>query len=167
VSFMNAIDYLSRFENDCLNLYNALGSKATNPELKELYELLADNRQRHLDSRVLLKETIRNGEDESELIERADQVINNCRQTLLAYDITKAMRNDHDAFDHVLHAEEEMIRLCEGMARNEKNETAKSLLNWFVEDEKRHLAEIEGIYDFVEAPHCYLEWGEFSNMRTL
>jgi len=164
---MNAIDYLYRFENDCLNLYNTLGSKANNPELKELYALLSENRQRHMDRLLQLKETIGNGAEKSELIERADHVINSCRQTLFAYDITRAMRNDHDAFDHVVHAEEEMIRLCAGMARNEKGESVKALLDWFVEDEKRHLEEIEGIYDFVEAPHCYLEWGEFSNMRTL
>ena len=164
---MNAITYLSRFENDCLNLYKTLGSKTSNPELKELYELLADSRQRHLDSLLKLQETIGSGEDESDLIERADQVMNSCRQTLLAYDIMKAMRHDHDAFDHVVHAEEEMIRLCAGMARKEKTEKVKELLNWFVADEKRHLEEIEGIYEFVEAPHCYLEWGEFSNLRTL
>jgi len=167
VRLMKATDYLTRFENDCLNLYETLGSNTNDPELKTLYQLLADTRQRHLDSLATLKETIRNGEAESELIDRAGQVVNKCRQTLLAPDVMKSMRNDHDAFDHIIHAEEEMIRICEGMARNESGEKVKALLNWFVVDEKKHLEEIEGIYDFVEAPHCYLEWGEFSNMRTL
>jgi rubrerythrin len=164
---MNAIDYLSRFETDCLNLYTTLGSKTNDTELKELYALLADNRQRHHDNLLRLKDTIGIGNVESELIDRADQVMNSCRQTLLAYDITKAMGNDRDAFDHVVHAEEEMIKMCAGIAKTEKGAAAKAMLNWFVEDEKRYLEEIEGIYDFVEAPHCYLEWGEFSNMRTL
>jgi len=53
------------------------------------------------------------------------------------------------------------------MARVEKGEQVKALLNWFVEDEKRHLEEIEGIYEFVEAPRSYLEWGEFSNLHPL
>jgi rubrerythrin len=164
---MSAITYLSRFENDCLNLYKTLESNTGNPELKELYELLADSRQRHLDALLHRQETVGSGDYESDLIERAEQVTNSCRQTLLAHDISKALRHDHDAFDHVVHAEGEMIRLCAGMAGNEKNEKVKELLSWFVADEKQHLEEIEGIYEFVEAPHCYLEWGEFSNLRTL
>lgn len=164
---MNAIDYLSRFENDCLDMYKILGSETHDPELKELYALLAASRQRHLDSLAPLKETLLNGDAESELVDRADHVVNSCRQVMLSPDILKAMRNDRDAFDHVIHAEEEMISLCEGMARHEKAEKVRALLNWFVADEKRHLEEIEEIYDFVESPHCYLEWGEFSNLRTL
>jgi len=164
---MNTIDYLTRFENDCLDFYNTLGSKTSDPELRKLYELLADNRQRHLDSLNQLKETILSGEDESELLERADHIMNGFRQTLLAYDISKVMRNDRDAFDHVFHAEEDMIRLCEGVAGKERNEKVRELLHWFVADEKQHLQEMEGIYEFVETPQCYLEWGEFSNLRSL
>jgi rubrerythrin len=86
---------------------------------------------------------------------------------LFNHDLNKEMRNDRDAFEHVVHAEDEMIKLCEGMAKAEEEEKVKALLNWFVKDEKRYLEEIEGIYEFVEAPHCYLEWGEFSNLHTL
>ena len=41
------------------------------------------------------------------------------------------------------------------------------MLAWLANDEKRHLERIEEIYDFVETPRCYLEWGEFSNLRSL
>lgn len=164
---MNALNYLTRFETDCLNLYDVMGRATANPELKGLYSLLTEARQRHLDNLLAMQGNIPDSAVESDIVARADQVINGCRQTLLSPDIIKTMRNDHDAFDHVVHAEEEMIRLCTGMARSESSAGVKALLNWFVEDEKKHLEEIENIYDFVEAPHCYLEWGEFSNMRTL
>lgn len=164
---MNTIDYLTTFENDCLNLYELMGSATDNPEQKELYQLLTDARQRHLAKLEAMKATINFDEIDSAMVDRAGMVMNGCRQTLLAPDIIKAMRNDHDAFDHVMRAEEEMIKLCAGMARAEDNEKVRDLLSWFVDDEKKLLEEIEGIYDFVESPHCYLEWGEFSNMRTL
>jgi rubrerythrin len=135
--------------------------------LKGLYELLADSRKRHLDLLEPIRETVRNEEMTSELAERAGHVINGCRMALTARDFDKEMRGDGDAFGHVVRAEDEMIRLCEGMARAEEGEQVKALLNWFVEDEKRHLEEIEGIYEFVEAPRCYLEWGEFSNLHPL
>jgi rubrerythrin len=164
---MNTLEFLSRFENDCLSFYGTLAAETTDPELKELYELLADNRKRHMDLLEPLEETVRSEDLTSELTERAGHVINGCRMALFNHDLNKEMRNDRDAFEHVVHAEDEMIKLCEGMAKAEEGEKVKALLNWFVKDEKRYLEEIEGIYEFVEAPHCYLEWGEFSNLHTL
>jgi len=164
---MNTLDFLNSFENDCLSFYKTLADGATDPELRRLYELLADSRKRHLDLLGPLMETVRREDLTSELTERAEHVINGCRMALTARDFSKEMRGDSDAFGHVFHAEDEMIRLCEGMAKAEEGAQVKALLNWFVEDEKRHLEEIEGIYEFVEAPHSYLEWGEFSNLRPL
>lgn len=164
---MNTLEFLNRFENDCLDFYNTLGAETADPELKGLYGLLADSRKRHMDLLEPLKETVRSEDLTSELAERAGHVVNGCRMALTARDFDKEMRGDRDAFGHVIHAEEEMIRLCEGMARAEESEQVKALLNWFVADEKRHLEEIEGIYEFVETPHFYLEWGEFSNLHPL
>lgn len=164
---MNTLEFLSSFENDCLSFYRALAAGTTDPQLRGLYELLADSRKRHMDLLAPLMETVRSEDLTSELTERAGHVINGCRMALTARDFNKEMRDDRDAFGHVVRAEGEMITLCEGMARAEEGEQVKALLNWFVEDEKRHLEEIEGIYEFVEAPKYYLEWGEFSNNRPL
>lgn len=164
---MNTLEFLNRFENDCLSFYRALAAETTDPELRGLCELLADSRKRHLDMLETLKETVGSEDLTSELTERAGHVINGCRMALFNRDLLKEMRNDRDAFEHVFHAEDEMIKLCEGMAKAEGEEKVKALLNWFVKDEKQHLQEIEWIYDFVEAPRSYLEWGEFSNLRTL
>ncbi len=164
---MNTLEFLSRFEVDCLCFYKTLAAETADPELKRLYGLLADSRTQHLDLLGTLMKTARSEDLTSELTERAEHVINGCRMTLTARNFDKEMRGDRDAFGHVFHTENEMIKLCEGMARVEEGEQVKALLNWFVEDEKRHLEEIEGIYEFVEAPHCYLEWGEFSNLHPL
>lgn len=164
---MNTLEFLARFENDCLSLYRTLAAEAASPELKELYGLLTDTRTRHLELLESLKKTVRNEDVLSEYAERAAHVINGFRMALTARDLNAEMRNDRDAFDHVIKGEEEMIRLCEGMAKTEAGEGVKALLNWFVTDEKRHLEEVEGIYEFMEAPHTYLAWGEFSNLGAL
>lgn len=164
---MNALDFMAKFEEDCLRFYETLGSDEQNRELAGLYRLLADHQREHLDALEAVRKAARSTDVESELVERADHVINGFRQALFTHDITKEMKHDRDAFAHVLNAEEEMIKLCEGMAKAEPNPNTGALLAWFAENEKRHLKEVEGIYDFVEAPDCYLEWGEFSNLRSL
>lgn len=164
---MNTLEFLSRFENDCLSFYKTLAAETTDNELKVLYGLLADSRTRHLDLLGTLTEKVRSEDLTSELTERAEHVVNGCRMALTARDFDKEMRGDRDAFGHVIHAEDEMIKLCKGMAKEEEGAQVKALLNWFVEDEQQHLEEIDGIYEFVEAPHCFLEWGEFSNLHPL
>lgn len=164
---MNTLEFLRRFENDCLSFYDRLSAETTDPELKRLYGLLADSRKRHLDVLVTLMEAIRSEDVTSELTERAEYVVNGYRMAMTARNFDKEMQGDRDAFGHVFHAEGEMIKLCEGMAKAEQGEQVKALLNWFVEDEKRHLEEIGGIYEFVEAPRSFLEWGEFSNLHPL
>ncbi len=74
---------------------------------------------------------------------------------------------DPDGFYHVVKAEEENIRILEGMAASEPSETASLLLQELADDERKHLEIMENIYDFVEKPHSYLECGEFSNLNQL
>lgn len=164
---MNAIDFMTRFEEDGLRFYETLVGDERNHEQIELYKLLADSQRRNIDTLEAVKKAARGAEAESELVERADHVVNGFQQLLFSRDVTKEISNDRDAFAHVLHAEEEMIKLCEGMAKAEPDLNAKALLTWLAENEKRHLAEIEEIYNFVESPSCYLEWGEFSNLHPL
>jgi rubrerythrin len=167
VECMNTLNLLINFENDCLCFYNELIAETADPDLKGLYGLLADTRKRHMGLLESLKESVNSDDLKSELAERAGRVMNVCRMALLNHNLAREMRNDPDAFTHVVQAEEEMIRLCEGMAKAEEAGNIKGLLNWFVNDEKRYVEEVGGIYEFVEAPHSYLEWGEFSNLRSL
>ncbi|HZV82095.1 MAG TPA: ferritin family protein [Geobacteraceae bacterium] len=158
---------MTKFERDCLSFYEELGTEAKDAELKELYGLLADAQKRHLARLDEIMESRRRDELETSLLERAETLDYGFRRLLFDHDLIKAMKNDRDAFEHVVHAEEDVIRLFEGVARAEKSEGTRRMMAMLAEDEKEHLAEIEEIYDFIEKPHCYLEWGEFSNLKTL
>jgi rubrerythrin len=164
---MSAFDYLARFEEDCIRFYGLLGDTAESPELKRLYALLLDNQKHHLADLGALREACADGVAESTLLARAENLVNRFRLTMLSPDIRKALKNDRDAFEHVFLAEEEVIRLFEGLARAETRTGSREVLGQLAEDEKRHLERIEEIYDFVERPRSFLEWGEFSNLRSL
>lgn len=163
---MNALEFMTKFDKDCLSFYENLGSKATDPEMIELYGLLANSQLKHL---VRLEEMLaeQRANAETVLLDRIGDHEYGLEHLLFDHNQLKAMKNDRDAFEHVVHAEEDVIRLFEGMARAEKSEGTRRMLAMLAEDEKEHLAEIEEIYDFVEKPDCYLEWGEFSNLKTL
>lgn len=163
---MNVLEFMTKFERDCLNFYETLGSEAKNPELTELYSLLADTQKRHL-ARLEEILTTKEGKAETVLLDRIDGHEFGLGKLLFDHDQIRALNNDRDSFEHVVKAEEEVIRLFEGMARTEQSEGTRKVLTMLADGEREHLAEIEGIYDFVEKPDCYLEWGEFSNLKSL
>jgi rubrerythrin len=164
---MDAIEFMARFEEDGLLFFETLGAESIDAERKELFELLADNQKRHLGSLEKLKENLHGIETDTTLVDRAGVVVNGFRRTLYSHDIVKELKQDADAFDHIVKAEEEVIVLLDGMAKAEGEQNTRELLALLAEEEKQHLSRMENIYEFVEAPRSYLEWGEFSNLHPL
>ena len=164
---MNALDFMIQVEQDGLHLYETLYEETTVVEQKTIFDLLAEGQRSHLEALQGLKESIRGADAESTAAERTRHLTNGLRRLLESHDIREELKKDPDAFYHVVKAEEENIRLLEGMAAVEPHPTAQMLLQKFAEEEQQHLAKIENIYDFIEAPHTFLEWGEFSNLHPL
>jgi len=164
---MDAIEFMTRFEEDGLRFFETLGAESSDEERKELFEILADNQKRHLASLEKLKESLHGIKTDTTLVDRAGQVVNGFRRTLYSHDISKELKQDTDAFEHIVKAEEEVIELLAGMARTEPEENTRELLALLAEEEKQHLRKMENIYEFIEAPRSYLEWGEFSNLHPL
>jgi len=164
---MNAIEFMARFEEDGLRFFETLCAESLDAERKELFELLADNQKRHLGSLEKLKKNLHGIETDAALVDRAGVVVNGFRRTLGNCDILKACKQDVDAFDHIVKAEEEMIELLDGMAKAEPEENTRELLLLLADEEKQHLSRMENIYEFIEAPRSFLEWGEFSNLHPL
>ena len=100
-------------------------------------------------------------------MDRAGQMVNGFRRTLSSSDLPKEFKQDADAFGHIVKAEEEVIDLLDGMAKAEPEGNTRELLALLAVEEKRHLSRMENIYEFIEAPRSYLEWGEFSNLHPL
>jgi rubrerythrin len=164
---MNAIEFMARFEEDGLRFFETLSAECIVSEQKELFELLADNQKRHLGSLEKLKVNQHGIETDSTLVDRAGMVVNGFQRTLLSSDLSKEFKQDADAFDHIVRAEEKVIELLDGMAKAEPEGNTRDLLVLLAEEEKQHLSRMESIYEFVEAPRSFLEWGEFSNLHPL
>lgn len=164
---MNAINFISRIEEDGLRLYDKLAYETADPELKEIFGLLADRQKCRLETLEALRENVSPTDADSMFAERTRPIGNGFRRLLDSKDILHELKNDRDGFFHILKAEEETIGWLDGMAKAESRMNTRVLLERMAADERAHLATIENIYDFIEAPHAYLEWGEFSNLRPL
>jgi rubrerythrin len=59
------------------------------------------------------------------------------------------------------------IQLYETMAKKEPDAGIVKLLLRIAAEEKKHYNIMDNLYDFTLAPQNYLEWAEFSNLKTL
>jgi rubrerythrin len=166
VKKMNAIDFMISTEEDGLRLYETLSQEATDMELKEIFSLLADSQNKHLASLETLKKNLSKTDIDS-MTAKGSNTINGFRKLLNKRHVLGMLKNDQDAFWHVVTTEEEIIRTLEGIASAEPQEEMRRVLERIVSDEKEHLSKIENIYEFIETPHSFLEWGEFPNLHPL
>jgi rubrerythrin len=164
---MNALDFMIRIEEDGLRLSELLGQEAATSELKEIFTLLADSQQRRLNALVTQKGHMSGTDDDAMKVPETSYLHNGFRRLMKSNDIPGMLKNDQDAFGHIVTTEEEIIRVLEGMAACDPKTEACRMLIGIVNDEREHLSNIENIYDFIEAPRTFLEWGEFPNLHPL
>ncbi len=160
---MNVFDFALKMEEDGRVYYRKLAAETSVPEFKTIFAMLADAEQGHHDAIEAMKKGVPAEQVDSKVLEKAKNVFEKIlerRQTLAA-----SLKEDPDGFKHAIRIAEEGIKLYEEMAGKETNPVAVKVLLMLAEEEWKHLEIMENIYDFVEAPHTYLAWGEFSNLK--
>ena len=118
---------------------------------KELFELLADNQKRHLGSLEKLKVNLHGIKIDSTLVDRPAWW-SRLPADALQQRFPKEFKQDTDAFDHIVKAEEEVIGLLDGMAKAEPEGNTRELLVLLAEEEKQHLSRMENISNLLKPP---------------
>jgi rubrerythrin len=159
---MNVFDFALKMEEDGRAYYQKLAAETSVPEFKTIFAMLADAEQEHHDAIEAMKKGVPAEQVDSKVLAKVKNVFQNLlerKKTLTS------LKGDPDGFKHAIRIAEEGIKLYEEMAGKETKPVAVKVLLMLAEEERKHLEIMENIYDFVEAPHTYLAWGEFSNLK--
>jgi rubrerythrin len=145
--------------------YVQIAELATDNEMKRLFSLLAAAEDEHIEKLVALKENLSkfNVQDSDQLAESVCVYSPHIDPRHLA----EALRHDPDAYRHVVQEEEETIEFFDQLSDQAESNELKRICRLQAAKEREHLAKLENIYFFVEEPRTYLEWGEFSNLKSL
>jgi len=160
---MNVFDCAIKIEEEVKNYYKGLEAESRQPELKHLFSLLAASEEEHRSRLLKLKESM--GADAA--LDSLDGSACRFRPLLTQRELLDEVINDPDLYRFTVREEEKEIRFYEELASGAGNELTRASLLMLAEEERRHLATMENIYDFVEAPRNYLAWGEFGNKEEL
>lgn len=161
---MNIIECTIKMRREAQSNYANLSLAIADKDLRRLFSLLAAAEDEHIDKLMAINEELKVSTAVSEGLSEGVCVYN---PQMNARNIKKMLKKDPDAYMHVLHEEEEAIDFFEHLADQAERETMRKVCRAAAEKEREHLQIIENIYSFVEDPRTYLEWGEFSNLRSL
>lgn len=159
---MNVIDCALKMEEEARLHYEELAAAAPTPELRTLFSLLTAAEREHRHALEKIKEGVAAPETGFVALNEASCVF---RALLSKRELLAGLKNDSDAYQHVIKEEQESVKLYEELAAKAEDGDTRNLLLMIAEEERRHLNIVENIYSFLESPKTYLAWGEFSNLR--
>jgi len=159
---MNVFDYSMKMELDGKAFYEKLAKGSNIPGLQAIFLRLAADEQKHYEVFLALKnQTQSTSMEDTTVLEDAKNVF---EKLLEQKPSAGSVKGDLEGYRYAMRIEADSFRLYEDAAKREKNEDVKNLLLRIAGEEHKHFAIVQNVYDFVNAPHQYLAWGEFSNI---
>lgn len=161
---MNIIECTIKMKEESRDHYERLAGAVKDKEVSSLFSLLAAAEQEQLAALNDMNNRMR-----FEGGEAGDLSGDVCtfRPLLRRENLAKELRDDPDAYRHVISEEHETLGFFTQLAEESQNEKMKRVCRMLADQERKHMEQVENIYSFVEDPRTYLEWCEFSNIRTL
>jgi rubrerythrin len=162
---MNILECTIKMKNETRTHYERLAESVTDDELKRLFRLLAAAEDEHIQKLAALQ---------NDMNKRKVKDLNRLEESVCVYSphidprhLAEALSHDPDAYRHVVQEEEETIEFFDQLSNQADSEELKRICRLQAAKEREHLTMLENIYFFVEEPRTYLEWGEFSNLKSL
>lgn len=162
---MNILECTIKMKEEAQAHYERLAETVTSGELKQLFSLLAAAEHEHIDKLYVLK---------SNMAKMKITDLNRLEESVCVYSpqidpqhLAEALRHDPDAYRHVVREEQDTIDFFEQLGNQAESDQLKRICRLHAAKEREHLERLENIYFFVEEPRTYLEWGEFSNLKSL
>lgn len=162
---MNIIECTIQMKHETQAHYERLSDSVIDKDLKRLFSLLAAAEREHVAKLGnLMKSMGKFDVDNFYSLDEKVCVYN--PHTDLSY-LAESLKNNSDAYLSVVREEEGTIEFFDHLSDQAENERLKRICHILADKEREHLEMLENIYSFVEEPRTYLEWGEFSNLKSL
>jgi len=162
---MNILECTIKMKQETRAHYERLSEAVTEKELKRLFFLLAAAEEEHIEKLTVLKDNMNKVGGLS--FNTLDESVCVFSSHIDPRHLAETLRNDPDAYRHVVQEEEETIEFFDQLKNQADTEDMKRVCQVLADKEREHLTMLENIYFFVEEPRTYLEWGEFSNLKSL
>lgn len=157
---MNAIDYALKMEIDGKTFYEKQSKASTDPRIKQIFDMLAKDEQRHYDIINGFKKSFYNynGTDTFKTTKNIFSDMLNKKQTF------SAEINVFDIYKQAIEMEKKSVELYSNEAIKSKNKDEKAVLLKLSEEEKKHQVILENLMEFIRKGDEWVESPEFSHL---
>jgi rubrerythrin len=155
---MKVYRFAQEIDRSAQRFYQEMATRAENPGVSRIFQMLAKDENALLRRHRTLAAA--DGEMDAAALDHAVNVFEQLRRR----EDQLVVADDVAAYQLALEAEREILQQYQNAAQSEEQPAVKKLLAKIARDEERHVAEVESLYDFVNAPNHYLAWAEFSNL---
>lgn len=162
---MNILECTIKMKQETRAHYERLSEAVAEKEMKRLFSLLAAAEDEHIEKLRALNDAMEKAD--ATALNRIDESVCMFSPHIDPRHLADALRDDPDAYRHVVREEEETIEFFDQLKNQADSEQMKKVCQALADKEREHLTMLEHIYFFVEEPRTYLEWGEFSNLKGL
>lgn len=161
---MNIIECTIKMKEGNRDHFKRLAEAMAAKEVKQLFTLLAAAEEEHIAKLNELMATMC----------PATICTSNIAESVCVYSphinadkVEEELQNDPDGYRHVIEEEAEAAEFFGQLADESSDEQMRNLCRALAKSEHEHHVRLESIYNFVEDPRTFLEWGEFSNLKAL
>lgn len=151
-----------KMERETQSHYERLSNMVGNDELKRLFSLIASVKLEHINHLTALE----GNSDEAGTMD-VDESLCSYSPHIGPLRLAEALKGDADGYRHLEQEVKSMIEFFEDLGSRSEDDEVKRSCRLQADKEREHLETLERIYSFVEEPRTYLEWGEFSNLKSL
>jgi len=158
---MNVFDFAMEVERSGRQYYRKLAKSTDHTGVSRIYRMVADDEKELLEKFQAMKSSVQTTtlQESATLDGLSDRL-----KGILDENRAEGIESDLDAYNYVIEVEKDLCRLYDEAAERESDEAVRVLLQRISREERRELAQLEKIHEFVNAPNEFLAWGEFSNL---
>ncbi len=158
---MNIYQYAKNTEESGIRFYREMAENSPSTGVRNIFTMLADDEKRLMEKLELMHERFPEMDQKNcRFLRNRDNVFEKMRER----EESLHVENNVEAYRLARDTERKVMRKYMKAAAAEKSADTRKYLEWLVALEQSELSEIEKIFDFVDAPNHFLEWGEFSNL---
>lgn len=155
---MKVLRFAQEIDASAQRFYEEMATRSGSPGIGMIFRMLADDEGKLLRRHQAL--AARGDAIDAEALDGGVNVFEQLRRR----EEYLSVQDDVEAYRLALEAEREVLRQYRSAVKTEKHPAVRRLLSQVARDEEQHVAELENLYDFTNAPNHYLAWGEFSNL---
>jgi len=159
---MDSVDCAIKMEVEARIFFENLALTTAVPELRQLFTLLAESEQEHLNALIKMKVNV-----DCETLRFREWPSDAClfKPLLAKRDLAVDEVEESDHYLQIVKEEERAIRFYEELIAQTQDEEISKILLMIAVEERKHLSIVKNIYSFVESPKCFLVNAEFSNSK--